>query len=77
MSFNNYIYLHRNVECQMIGISISKSLLEDNAELESQYLTGIGAYMMLLIYIEDIAAFCELFSNEFISIFWNSSELLL
>ncbi|OBT08227.1 hypothetical protein A9267_10950 [Shewanella sp. UCD-FRSSP16_17] len=69
VSFNKYIYLHRNVQGQMIGISISKSLLEENAELESQYLTGIEAYMMLLIYIDDIAAFCERFRNEFKSIF--------
>ncbi len=69
LSFNNYIYLHRSVDGQIIGISISKSLLEEHTELESQYLTGIDAYMMLLIYIEDITAFCGLFSNEFISIF--------
>jgi hypothetical protein len=69
LSFNKYIYLHRNVEGQIIGISISKSLLEDNIEFETQYLIGIDAYMMLLIYIDDIATFCELFSNEFISIF--------
>ncbi|MGI2107434.1 hypothetical protein ACRN9A_20095 [Shewanella frigidimarina] len=69
LSFNKYIYLHRNVEGQILGISISKSLLQSNPEFETQYLEGIDAYMMLLIYIDDIAAFCELFSKEFISIF--------
>tara|TARA_R110000851_G_scaffold67191_4_gene151667 strand:- start:59161 stop:59568 length:408 start_codon:yes stop_codon:yes gene_type:complete len=69
LSFNKYIYLHRNVEGQILGISISKSILESNPEFQTQYLEGIDAYMMLLIYIDDIAAFCELFSKEFVSIF--------
>uniref|UniRef100_UPI003B5B2F36 hypothetical protein n=1 Tax=Shewanella gaetbuli TaxID=220752 RepID=UPI003B5B2F36 len=69
LSFNKYIYLHRSVTGHILGISISKSLLEQNPEFETQYLSGIDAFTILLIYIDDIAAFCEQFSSEFSEIF--------
>ena len=69
LSFTNYIYLHKNVAGKILGISISKSLLIDNPEFESQYLQGIEMIAFLLIYIEKIKAFCCLFKEEFESLF--------
>ena len=69
LSFTNYIYLHKNVAGKVLGISISKSLLRDNPEFESQYIAGIEMLGFLLIYIEKIKAFCCLFKEEFESLF--------
>jgi len=67
--FTRYIYQHRDSAGRIFGISISKSILEEHTELDSQYLTGIDMYIVLLLLKEDIAAFCELFKEEFENIY--------
>jgi len=67
--FTRYIYQHRDSAARILGISISKSILEEHTELDSQYLTGIDMYMVLLLLKEDIARFCELFKEEFKSVY--------
>ncbi|MDC9526791.1 hypothetical protein PSH54_15030 [Pseudoalteromonas sp. Angola-30] len=69
LSFTNYVYLHRDSVGQTLGISISKQLLEANPEFTSRYLEGIEMVGFLLIYLEQIAEFCELFHEEFQSLF--------
>lgn len=69
LSFTNYVYLHRDSVGQTLGISISKQLLEANPEFTSRYLEGIEMVGFLLIHLEQIAEFCELFHEEFQSLF--------
>ena len=69
LDFTHYIYLHRDNVGKVLGISISKSILDDNSEFSSRYLEGIEMCAILLIYIDDITEFCCLFSDEFESIF--------
>ncbi|MCF1428800.1 MAG: hypothetical protein LPH21_11250 [Shewanella sp.] len=38
LGFGRYIYLHRDSQGKQLGISISKAMLADTPELESQYL---------------------------------------
>ncbi|WP_028834973.1 MULTISPECIES: hypothetical protein [unclassified Pseudoalteromonas] len=69
LNFNHYIYLHRDSVGNVLGISISNSMLEKNPSFESRYLEGVDMTLFLLIYIEQITQFCELFSEEFQQIF--------
>ncbi|MEL0604117.1 hypothetical protein [Pseudoalteromonas undina] len=69
LNFNNYIYLHRDSVGKILGISISNSMLEKNTSFENRYLEGQDMTLFLLIYIEQITQFCELFSEEFQQIF--------
>jgi hypothetical protein len=69
VGFERYIYVHRESSGRICGISISRQLLTENSEFESRYLDGIEMYAFLLLHIEEIAAFCEFFKEEFIDIF--------
>ncbi|MFP3425676.1 hypothetical protein [Pseudoalteromonas sp. SIMBA_162] len=69
LNFNNYIYLHRDSVGNVLGISISNSMLEKNPSFENRYLEGQDMTLFLLIYIEQITQFCEFFSEEFQQIF--------
>ncbi len=69
LSFNNYIYLHRDSVGKALGISISNQMLEKNPSFENRYLEEVDMVLFLLIYIEQITQFCELFSEEFQQIF--------
>ncbi|MBH0051984.1 hypothetical protein [Pseudoalteromonas sp. SWYJZ19] len=69
LGFTNYIYLHRDSVGSVLGISISKDLLAANPEFSDRYLEGIEMYAFLLIHIEDITNFCNLFSAEFEQLF--------
>lgn len=69
LSFNRYIYLHRDNVGRVLGISISKGMLEENPEFDSRYLDGVDMYGFLLLHIDAITEFCCLFANEFESIF--------
>jgi len=69
LNFNNYIYLHRDSVGKILGISISNSMLEKNTSFENRYLEGVDMALFLLVYIEQITQFCELFSEEFQQIF--------
>ncbi|KPZ54429.1 hypothetical protein [Pseudoalteromonas sp. P1-25] len=69
LNFNNYIYLHRDSVGKILGISISNSMLEKNTSFENRYLEGVDMTLFLLVYIEQITQFCELFSEEFQQIF--------
>jgi hypothetical protein len=69
LSFTNYIYMHRDDLGRPLGLSISKKMLEDNADFASRYLEDIHMYCFLLIHLEKITNFCCLFADEFESIF--------
>ncbi|QYJ77429.1 hypothetical protein [Shewanella acanthi] len=69
LQFTRYIYLHRDERGQHLGISISKSLLEEHTEFDSQYLEDFDMRMLLLMYKDDISAFCEMFADEFKQVF--------
>jgi hypothetical protein len=69
LGFTNYIYLHRGSVGSVLGISISQQLLAANPEFSERYLEGIEMYAFLLIHIEDITNFCNLFSAEFEQLF--------
>jgi len=69
LSYTNYIYLHRDEVGQVLGLSISKTMLEDNPDFASRYLEDIHMYCFLLVHIDRITAFCCLFADEFENIF--------
>lgn len=75
LSFSRYIYQHRDSAGRVLGMSISKSIQEENPELDSQYLEDIDMYMVLLLYKEEVQSFCGHFDDEFESIFGLPPEI--
>ena len=69
LDFTRYIYLHRDDVGRIQGISISKTMLNDNPEFESQYLSDYDMYTCLLVYVNEITEFCCLFADEFEQVF--------
>lgn len=69
LDFTRYIYLHRDEVGVVQGISISKTMLNENPEFESQYLSGYDLYTFLLLNLEEITEFCCLFADEFEQLF--------
>lgn len=70
LTYERYIYLHREVNGAICGISVSKQILAENPEFEDmRYLEGIPMYAFLLLHVEEICAFCEVFRDEFIDVF--------
>lgn len=69
LSFTHYIYLHKDNVGRVLGISISKVMLEENPSFTERYLEGIYMYGFLLMHIDAITEFCSLFTDEFESIF--------
>jgi hypothetical protein len=69
LDFTRYIYLHRDEVGIVQGISISKTMLNENPEFESQYLSAFDMYTFLLVYVEEITEFCSLFADEFEQVF--------
>jgi len=69
LSFSRYIYQHRDSAGRILGVSVSKSILEEHPEFEAQYLEGLDMCIVLLLLNEEISNFCALFSEEFEGIF--------
>jgi hypothetical protein len=69
LDFTRYIYLHLDSVGIILGISISKTMQNENSGYDSQYLSDFDMYTFLLVYIEEITEFCSLFSDEFEQIF--------
>ncbi|MDP2561189.1 hypothetical protein [Psychrobium sp. 1_MG-2023] len=68
-NFTRYIYLHRDNVGNVLGISISKAMLDEHPDFSGRYLEGVEMFAMLLLYIDDITEFCTLFADEFERIF--------
>ncbi len=69
LNFSRYIYQHRDSAGRILGISVSKSILDEHPELEGQYLKEMDMYIVLLLLNEEITTFCILFAEEFEAIF--------
>lgn len=70
LGFSKYIYLHRDDIGKVLGISISKSIFDAHStQFEDRYLEGEDMLTVMLIYIDEIIEFCELFTDEFESVF--------
>ncbi|TMO56529.1 hypothetical protein [Pseudoalteromonas aurantia] len=75
LGFTRYIYLHRDEVGKVLGISISKAIFEEtDLHFEERYLEGSDMLLLLLTYIDEITEFCDLFTDEFKSIFMLSPE---
>ena len=72
LDFNRYIYLHRDVEGKILGLSLSKAIVSETEMECSQYVSGEMMYVVLLLYIDEITAFCELFAEQFEALFLTS-----
>ncbi|WP_245837150.1 hypothetical protein [Paraferrimonas sedimenticola] len=68
-SFDRYIYQHRAGDGRILGISISKAILEAHDEFSGRYLEGDEMVLCLLVYIDEIRSFCGLFAQEFEAVF--------
>lgn len=70
LGFSKYIYLHRDDVGKVLGISISKSIFDAHStQFEDRYLEGEDMLTVMLIYVDEIIEFCELFKNDFESAF--------
>ncbi|AUD59552.1 Uncharacterised protein [Shewanella baltica] len=63
--FTRYIYLHLNIDGHVLGVSISQSIFEEHPEFSSQFLNDLEMMQLLLMYVDDITNFCQLFAAEF------------
>lgn len=69
LSFEKYIYCHRDSLGKVLGISLSKAMLDANPDFSGRYLEGVEMYAFLLLYIDDIKSFCSVFEDEFTEFF--------
>jgi len=69
LTYDNYIYQHRDACGRVLGISLSKSIAAQHPEFDSRYLTEADMALVMLIYKDEICEFCTLFEDEFKSIF--------
>lgn len=65
LNYSRYIYAHRDDCGRIVGISISKSMVAEHPNINTQYLTGDLMYGILIFYINEIQSFCELWADEF------------
>ena len=76
LNFSRYIYLHRDDVGRVLGISISKSIFDEySTQFEDRYLEDEDMLTLILIHIDEIIEFCELFSDEFESVFMLSPKV--
>ncbi|MEI4549937.1 hypothetical protein [Pseudoalteromonas spongiae] len=74
--FSKYIYLHRDDVGKVLGISISKSIFDSySTQFEDRYLEDEDMLTVMLIYIDEIIEFCELFTDDFESVFMLSPRV--
>jgi hypothetical protein len=71
LRYDRYIYVHREASGKICGVSISKQLLTENPEFESKFIEGgsVEMYAFLLLHLDEITKFCELFRDEFLKTF--------
>jgi len=69
LSFERYIYLHRDEVGRWLGISLSSSIIDELSDDKGKYRSGIQALSVLLKYHNEIGEFIHYFSGEIESIF--------
>jgi len=69
INYSKYIYVHREADGSVCGLSISKLMHEENSGLQSRYVTGIQMYEILLKYASEMSDFCQHFESAFVDIF--------
>ena len=69
LDFSRYIYLHRDSAGKTLGLSLSKSIITESELDCGQYIEGAEMYTILLIFLNEISDFCELFAQEFEALF--------
>ena len=69
LDYTRYIYLHRDIGGRCLGLSVSKSLLEEADISAERYISGPMMHLLLMMFIDEITAFCELFNDEFEALF--------
>ena len=67
--YSRYVYLHREVDGAIAGISVSKGLLAEWPAYTKRYMSGDVMYAFLLDNIEEICSFTECFEDEFCYLF--------
>tara|TARA_B100002003_G_C14086169_1_gene522480 strand:+ start:310 stop:702 length:393 start_codon:yes stop_codon:yes gene_type:complete len=77
VSYDRYIYLHRDQVGRWLGISISKAVEEELADRGGKYRKSAPALKVLLRYYSDIKTFLSFFSDEVETIFGLDSETWL
>ncbi len=69
LDFSRYIYLHRDIAGRILGLSLSKSIIVETELDCDRYVSGEMMYVILLMYVDEIASFCELYAEEFEALF--------
>ena len=72
LDYSRYIYLHRDSAGRAIGVSLSKSIINEMDMDIERYVDGEMMYLVLLMFADEITSFCELFASEFESLFLTS-----
>lgn len=66
LNYSRYLYVHYDLAGKVIGISISKSMVNDHPNIYSQYIEYSDLmFGVLIFYIEEIERFCQLWANDF------------
>ncbi len=74
LDYQRYIYLHRSVTGQWLGISLSSSLIDELSDGKGKYRNHREALTVLLGYHEEIRNFLKHFSDEIESVFGIDAE---
>lgn len=77
LDFSRYIYLHRDIAGRVLGLSLSKSIIAESELDCERYVSGEMMYVILLMYVDEITSFCELFTEEFEALFLASPTDIL
>ena len=72
LEFSRYIYLHRDIAGKIQGLSLSKSIIAESELDCERYVSGDMMYVILLMYVDEIPSFCELYADEFETLFLTS-----
>ena len=69
LGYDRYIYLHRDDTGRWLGISLSKSIVEELSDGGGKYRSGKQMLTVLLIFHQDIYEFVSHFSADIEAIF--------
>ena len=77
ITYDRYIYLHRDLLGRWLGISLSNSLVHELGDNRGKYRNGRESLSVLLMYHREITLFLKFFSSEIEAIFGMDADTWL